>query len=141
MAGKRYLQAVDFAGIATAVAAVVLAVVLSVAAIGKVRDRTGAVEGAISLGAGRLAGPISLLLPFVEMTVGILLLVPQTRRLGGALAVALLVAFSLAIARVLRSGRRPRCHCFGRHAVPLSGDALVRNAALAALALVVAVSS
>ncbi len=140
MAGKRYLREVDFVGIATAVAAVVVAGTLVVAALAKLRDPAGAVAGARGLGAGRWSGFVGAALPGVEMFAGILLLVPRTRRLGGVLALLLLLLFSLAIARALRNGRHPQCHCFGRRSAPVSNDTLVRNAALAAIALVVAVA-
>lgn len=54
------------------------------------------------------------------------------------LALALLVGFSAALARVLRRpvGERPACACFGRWSSrPVGAGSLLRNGALAALAV------
>ncbi len=119
----------------------VLALVMAWAAVAKLGDRPGAREAAVGLGVpAGAAAPVALALPALELGSAVLLVVPPTRRAGAALALVLLVAFSAAIAATLRAGRRPACHCFGaRSSAPIGPDALARNAALGALALVVLV--
>ena len=120
-------------------ARVVLAAVFVAAAIGKVRDRAGTVQSARGLGVpARVAGPVAVALPIVELLSAVLLVVPSTSRLGALLALGLLGAFSVAIGIALRAGRTPSCHCFGaRSNRPISTDDLLRNAALMVLGLVV----
>ena len=56
---------------------------------------------------------------------------------GAVGALGLLAVFSAAIGVSLARGRTPDCHCFGQlHSAPASWKTLVRNAALAALAIV-----
>ena len=119
----------------------VLASVFAVAAVEKLRDLDGTRRGVVDLGVSNgLAGVVTALLPLSELTAAVALLVPLRRIVVGgvALALVLLIGFSTAIVRTLAAGRHPPCHCFGaRSSAPLSTDALVRNAALGALALVV----
>ena len=53
----------------------------------------------------------------------------------------MLAAFIAAIARVLREGRTPDCHCFGQiHSAPATNSTLIRNAGLLAVAVFVALA-
>lgn len=125
------------------IAAVTLAVTFLVAAVGKVRDQPGTVEGAIGLGvASRYGLLVARILPATEAASAVLVLVPTLRCVGAGLCVALLACFSFAIAKTLRAGRTPVCHCFGaRSRRPIDRSLLTRNAALTALALVVMVGA
>lgn len=129
----------------TLVSSAVLAVVFGAAAWAKWRDPAGTRTGAADLGVrAQWAGPVARVLPVVEAVVAVLLSVGVAVRpvaVSGAIAaLALLVAFSLAIVRTLRAGRTPACHCFGsRRAQPIGVDTVIRNVALSALAFVVLV--
>jgi len=76
-------------------------------------------------------------LPWIELSVGALLIVRVMVPVVASIAIALLVAFSIVIALRLREGSRPPCACFGAwSAAPIGPWHLVRNAALVALGLV-----
>ena len=126
---------------AVLVARLVLAAVLAVAAVGKLRDLDGTRTAVIDLGVpSRVSGLVTAALPLAEISAAVALLLPLRAVMlaGAALALVLLAAFTVVIGRTLAAGRRPPCHCFGaRSNTPLGPDAIVRNAALAALALVV----
>ena len=128
-------------GLAVLGARLILAAVLAVAAAGKLRDLDGTRTSVIDLGVpSRVSGLVTAALPLAEIMAAVALILPlrPVMLAGAALALVLLVAFTVVIGRTLAAGRRPPCHCFGaRSNVPLGPDAIVRNAALAALALVV----
>ncbi|MEV4242702.1 MauE/DoxX family redox-associated membrane protein [Streptosporangium canum] len=67
-----------------------------------------------------------------EVCVVVLLTVQWTAPVGFVPAGAVLLAFSAGIVRVVRSGARTPCRCFGATATPLSGRHLIRNAGLLA---------
>lgn len=123
-------------------ARVTIASVFATAASAKLRDRQSSREGATELGVPRsLVLPIALLLPIVEMAVAVSVLLQPSRRLGAGIGAILLLMFSLAIVRVLRTGHSPRCFCFGSRRESLAGrSTLVRNATLTVLCLAVALS-
>lgn len=74
-------------------------------------------------------------LPWVEMSLGALLVVQVARRPAAAGALVLLAAFSALILRRLAEGRRPPCACFGAWSVrPLGAGHVIRNAVLAVIA-------
>jgi hypothetical protein len=117
----------------------VLATVLALAAIAKLRSRTTSREETIALvGAG--AGPaVASALPFFELAIAIALLVWWSA-VPGFVALALLLAFSVVVVRAQL--RRLPCPCFGgagrgRAAGPMS---LARNALLAAYAVLATAS-
>jgi hypothetical protein len=60
-------------------------------------------------------------------------------RLGGGLAAGLLAGFALGIVHVLRGGRAVRCRCFGAGGAAVGRAHLLRNLALAAIAVGVAI--
>ena len=117
-------------------ARLVLAGVFAAAGASKLGDPRGTRRAAVDFGAPpRLADPLALLLPLVELAVAGLLLFPATAELGEGAAIALLLLFSAAIAVNLARGRSPDCHCFGQlHSAPASGQTVGRNGALAAVA-------
>ena len=79
--------------------------------------------------------------PVIELVVGAGLAVGLARRPLAWVAVALFVAFTVVIARVLAAGRRPVCACFGAWSRrPIGRGSLVRNVVLIALALVAALA-
>lgn len=89
-----------------------------------------------------LVRPFAALLPFVELALGVLLLVGLATAAAGALAVPLFLAFAFAIGVNLLRGRSFDCHCFGAvQSDPIGFGSLLRSLGLAAVALVVAVGA
>ena len=84
----------------------------------------------------RWAPSARLLLPRGELLLAALVLVPLTARVGAALAVGALLAFTAALGRRLRTMQGPEpCSCFGRVSAPPMGRlAMARNVALATAA-------
>jgi peroxiredoxin len=117
-------------------ARLVLAVVFGVAGVAKLFDVRGAIAGASGFGLpeklAKLVGPA---LPVVELGIAVAVVPLSTAWWGALAALCVLVAFVAAIARSMRHGQAPKCHCFGQlHSAPAGPGALVRNAALAAVA-------
>jgi hypothetical protein len=114
-------------------AAIVLGAVFVVAAVSKMVAGTSWVAQARELGA---SAAVATVLPGVELLVGALLIAGIGGPLPALAAAALLVGFSVVIARQLVDGRHPPCACFGAWSQrPLGEGHLVRNAALLGLAL------
>jgi thiol-disulfide isomerase/thioredoxin/uncharacterized membrane protein YphA (DoxX/SURF4 family) len=115
-----------------------LAAVLMVSAVAKLSDPTGTREAVTAFGLRARAGTlVALVLAPVELAVAVLLLPGATAPLGAALALALLAVFSTVVTVHLVRGSRPACNCFGRiGSSDISGRTLLRNAALAGLAVV-----
>jgi len=87
-----------------------------------------------ALGAPKSIAPI---VPWIEISLGALLIVQLKPEVVGALSVALLVTFTLLIMRQLQIGHRPVCACFGSwSSKPLSWQHVARNAGFIALALI-----
>jgi len=119
---------------------VVLSGVLAVAGIGKLRDLPGSRQAVRDFGvAERLATSLGNFLPFVEIAIAALLLFGATATVAALAAAALFLIFVAAIVVNLRQGRQPDCHCFGQlHSEPAGWTTVIRNVALAAVAIVVA---
>lgn len=115
---------------------VLLAAVFAVAAAGKLLDLEGTRDALRAFGAPRsLVVPLALLLPVAELAVAALLVPTPSAVVGAAGALALLLAFSAAIAANLARGHTPDCHCFGSFgSAPAGQRTLARNGALAAVA-------
>ena len=116
-----------------------LAAVFTVAAIGKLLDLDGSRRALVEFGvpahAARLGG---VALPFAELAVAIALLFVPTATWGAVGALLLLFAFSAGVARALSRGEAPDCHCFGQiHSEPAGRSTLIRNAVLAAAAVLI----
>ena len=120
-------------------AALVLAVVFAWAAVAKVRtpaETASSFRGLGLPGASQLAKVV----PLVELAVAVgLVLAPP---LVAWVALALVLVFSVVIARAVAAGSTVTCACFGSaagrgdEARPVSAVELVRNAGLGALAVV-----
>lgn len=120
-------------------ARLILAAVFAVAGVGKLMDIPGSIKATQGFGIPeRLARPIGTLLPFLELLAAILLIPVSTALAGAVLALALLTAFLAGMVNSLRKGEAPDCHCFGQiHSEPVGPRTIIRNAVLAALAIVV----
>jgi len=118
------------------IARLVLAGLFAVAGVAKLADGDGSRSALAGFGVGRrLAAPLALAVPLLELTAAGLLLPAATARWGGLIACGLLIAFSAGIALALGRGGTSDCHCFGRlHSSPAGRTTLLRNAALGALA-------
>jgi uncharacterized membrane protein YphA (DoxX/SURF4 family) len=83
------------------------------------------------LGVPMFVAPV---LPWVELTIGALLIAQLFQPFAAWAAIGLTVAFSALIIRRLSQGRRPVCACFGAwSAKPIGPRHLYRNAAISAL--------
>jgi uncharacterized membrane protein YphA (DoxX/SURF4 family) len=120
------------------VIAVVASVLLGVAFVVAGGSKLAAGEQwpaqARGLGAPQWSIPI---VPWMELALGAVLVAQVARRAAAIAALAVLVAFTGLIVMRLREGRHPPCACFGAwSAKPLGVGHVVRNAVLAALAVV-----
>ena len=118
-------------------AAVLVGVAFLAAGVFKLADGPAWPKQAADMGVGR---PLAMIVPWVELAVGAALVVQLVRPWPAVVALAILVVFTLVIARRLLDGSRPPCACFGsRSNRPLGAVHVVRNVALMALAAVAAV--
>ena len=112
-----------------------LVVVLGAAVAGKLRRRAFAsftvALGAFGLPAAIARAPLAAAIVALEATAAVLLVAAPA--LGYALALALIAAFTAVLRRVVRSGRRVACWCFGASTAPVGTSHLVRNATLLAV--------
>lgn len=118
------------------VAAVLLGAALVLAGGAKIAAGPAWPAQATEMDAPRWVVPV---LPWAEMLIGVVAIVAvgDVRRIAVTAAALLVMGFSVQIARVLRSGRRPVCACFGSwSARPLGMRHLWRNLVLIALAVV-----
>lgn len=78
---------------------------------------------------------VARVLPFVELALGVTLIALPVA--GGAAALVMMAVFSTVLVRLLRRGVDAPCGCIGspRDSAPLSRRSLLRNAGLAALAV------
>ncbi|GAB1513088.1 MauE/DoxX family redox-associated membrane protein [Actinophytocola sp. KF-1] len=111
-----------------------LVVVFAGAVAGKLRSVRAFAEfaGSVAVLAPRAlpARPVAVLVVAAEALTAALLLVPATRLAGYALSVLMLAAFAAGIARVVHTGQRVRCRCFGGGGGVLGPGHLARNALL-----------
>ncbi|HET8586947.1 MAG TPA: MauE/DoxX family redox-associated membrane protein [Candidatus Limnocylindria bacterium] len=119
-------------------ARLLLTIVFVVAAVGKFMDLRGSRASLVGFGVPEgLANPLGTLLPFLELAVAIALVPRPTATAGAIGAVVLLTVFVAGVSNALRKGEAPPCNCFGAiHSEPASPRTLVRNAALAVVAIV-----
>jgi len=85
--------------------------------------------------------PIAVLLPILEFTLGLALLLGIMVRIAGVASAVLLGAFAVLISWNLVHGRRPSCGCFGATTEPIGPRTFVRNIVLVVLSLVAAQAS
>lgn len=118
-----------------------LAIIFAVAGVAKLFDLRGTRQVVYDFGVPlRLMRPVALLLPLAEIAVAAALIIHPTNRWGAAAALTLLLLFLAGVANALRQGKDVDCGCFGRvYSATASTLTLVRNAVLAAFALVVLV--
>lgn len=127
--------------VAVSLSQLALAAVFAFAGVAKLADLPRTRTAVESFGVPpRLSPAAALLLPVAELAIAAALLPAATARWGAIAAIALLVVFSLAIVRVLRSGAKVDCNCFGGLAQSEVGrGTLLRNSLLGLLAAFVAV--
>jgi peroxiredoxin len=119
-------------------ARLLLCAVFVVAAVGKLLDLDGSRRSLVGFGLPeRAANAFGTALPFAELAVAVLLIPRPTAQWGAVGALILLGAFCAGIGNALRQGEAPDCNCFGAiHSAPASRWTLVRNVALAVIAVV-----
>ena len=79
-----------------------------------------------------LAPPMMVLLPVLELAVAAALIPASLAWYGARGALALLIAFMIAVGIAMIRGRKPDCHCFGQlHSAPVGRPTLIRNCVLA----------
>lgn len=107
----------------------ILAGVLGVAGAAKFADLAGSRKALADFDVpGSFAGPLSVVLPAVEIAAAILLLFTAASWYGAIAGTALLAAFCAGMARQMVKGKSPDCHCFGQlHSEPVSYKSMVRN--------------
>ena len=121
---------VEFLG---TVAAVVVGAAFVAAGVFKLIDGLGWPKQAADMGVGR---SVAMVVPWVEIVIGVLLVLQLFEPWVALAAVGLLVIFTVVIVRRLLDGSRPPCACFGsRSTRPLGTYHLVRNGVLLALAI------
>jgi Methylamine utilisation protein MauE len=112
-----------------------LALVFAVAAGAKFGRPANTVRSFEALGLGRLARPLAVVVPLVELALALgLVFVPE---IAAAVALLLLGLFSAVLVRALMAGVEVGCGCFGgldRH--PVRALDIARNGALALAAVV-----
>lgn len=108
---------------------IALSAVFGVAGVTKLLDLGGTRDALKNFGAPLpLIPALALLLPFIELTVAVALLVDNYTSAGAMGALALLGVFVFAISVNLAQGRTHDCHCFGQlHSRPLGWSTLIRN--------------
>jgi thiol-disulfide isomerase/thioredoxin len=123
-------------------ARIILSGVFALASVTKLADLRGSRDAVAGFGVPeRLAWLLGVLLPIGELAVAVALLPARTALIGGLGATALLALFVLVIARSVARGDAADCHCFGQlHSEPVGWRTLVRNGALASIAMFVVVA-
>jgi hypothetical protein len=111
---------------------VLLLVVFAVAVAGKLRDPAGFRRAVAELvpAVRRHAAVVARCVVGVEAGIVVLLGVPGTAVLGAWACLALLVAFTGAVAGAVRRGSAASCHCVGASAGPVGARQLARNVVL-----------
>lgn len=119
---------------------VLLAAVFALAGVTKLFDLPGSRRAMADFGVpGRAVPATGLLVPLCELAVAVALVPHNSARWAAIAALAMLLAFSGAIASAMLRGRAPDCHCFGQvHSAPAGPWTLARNAGLAGLAALLA---
>jgi hypothetical protein len=126
--------------VAFALLRLALAAVLVIAATGKLLDRAAFRDALREFQApGMTIGPLSVVIPVVELAVAAALVPAATARWAAIAAAVLLLVFSAAMARLVLRGEEADCACFGAIAGDRVGPGtLLRNAVLLAVAVVIA---
>lgn len=121
------------------VSRLVIGVVFGLSAWGKLSDRVGTRTAIADFGVPvRWVPSMAWALPVVEAVVAVGALPPWTAAWAALIALLLLMAFTIAIVRLLVRGKRPACSCFGAlSATPIGARTVVRNGLLMVLAVIV----
>ncbi len=124
------------------IARLALAAVFVVAGAGKLADLAGSRRAVRAFGLPTwAAAPVGTLLPFAEIAVALTLLPARSAWWAALGALVLLALFCAGMGWALARGRRPDCHCFGQvYSEPVGWRALVRNAVIAAPAVLIVVA-
>lgn len=125
------------------VSRVTLAAVFGLSAWAKLADRGGTRQAVGDFGVPvRWVPVVAWGLMAVEGLVAVGALVPWTAAGAAVVALVLLAVFSGVMVRLMRTGRRPACSCFGAaSATPIGPRSLIRNAVLSLLAVVALVGA
>jgi uncharacterized membrane protein YphA (DoxX/SURF4 family) len=116
------------------VAGIVVGVMFVAAGVLKLVEGPGWLKQAADMDVAR---PVALVVPYVEIVVGVLLATQLFKPWPAVAALGLLLAFTVVIVRRIRDGSRPPCACFGsRSKRPLGAYQVLRNLALIAVAVV-----
>lgn len=118
------------------IASVVVGAVFVVSSVAKLADPGRWKVQAHDMGVpALLARPV----PYAEAVLAAWLVVQWERRLAASVAVVVLLTFSVLVIVRLAQGRRPVCACFGSLSTrPIGASTLLRNGAIAAIAMVAA---
>lgn len=121
------------------IARLLLGVVFALSALGKFTDRSGARTAVAEFGIpARYVGAVAWALPLFEAVLAVGLLPGATALWAGLAGLLLLGVFTVAVARLLRLGRRPACSCFGSTSEDsIGGVTVARNAVFMVVAVVV----
>lgn len=125
-------------------AAVVLGLVFEWSGVAKIasRDAWQVAGTPFSTGNGTVDRFVRITLPWLEVFVGALLIFRVVPVPAAIAAAAMLLAFTVALVRVLAAGQRPPCMCFGAvRAKPVSWSSVVRNVVLVVVACAVIVGA
>ncbi|MBF6328618.1 MauE/DoxX family redox-associated membrane protein [Nocardia transvalensis] len=125
------------------VARLAVAVVFGLSAWGKWVDRNSAQQAVTDFGIPlRWAPVVAGALPVVEVVIAVGVLPPWTAAVAASAAVVVLMAFTVAVVRLLRRGKRPVCSCFGAMSTtPIGWRTVARNGVLILVAVGAAVGS
>jgi len=106
-----------------------LATIFMVASLSKLADREGFRQTLHEFGVATFIAPYLLyFVPVTEFVLAIALTFTTSAWWGAAVALVLLIAFTIVIGINLVQGRRPNCRCFGRLGVaPIGSSTFVRN--------------
>jgi hypothetical protein len=115
-----------------ALAAAAVWLVSLVAGLRKLREARATASSLRGFGlTDKAAGTLAPLLPWLELAVVVLMLVPGLAVLGAGLALMLLAVFTVALVSALLRGKRPACNCFGQAPdKPISWWTAARNGVL-----------
>lgn len=117
---------VDLAGLVAIIIRLIVAYVFIRAGLPKIQDP---VSFSVAVGGFRLTGPelsmwVALILPWLELVLGLGLLIPRLRRTSGILLALLLLLFIGLHASAWLRGLDISCGCFGKELTPESPNYL-----------------
>ena len=121
------------------IASITVGVVLLFAGATKFVDGQAWLSDSKSLGVSK---PIAVVVPFIECTLGVGLMIGLARPVFALMAATLIGLMTLVLVRKLIDGDPPSCACFGRFSRKQIGVSDVsRNLALISLAVVAAIAN